>query len=207
MTVSQIRDLLKIIADIKGTAIWSTANLNSLIYAEYRDLCNEIVNRWPDYFLTSASVSTVASNDFTNLPSDCITLKKIVDDDGNTLRWVHNSQFDHSETHAEPTKFDRVGSKIWWGTTPDAVYTFTAYYHNQPTDLSSDSDTPSALPPNFHDILAYGAALHSKMAKDENIRELYEQYERRKELLLRQIGMVQTNNARRVLRVYDNSEE
>lgn len=207
MTVSQIRDLLKIIADIKGTSIWSTANLNSLIFSEYRNLCNEITGVWPDHFVKSSTVTTTANTDFTDLPSDCTILKKLVDSSGNTLRWVHNSQFDHSESHAEPTKFDVIGRKIWWGTTPDTTYTYTIFYHYQPADLTLDADTPSALPPNLHDVIAYGVAVNSKIAKDDNVRELWEQYNRRKDLLMHQIGIVQTNNARRVLRVYDSSEE
>jgi len=206
MTVSSIRALLRVLIDQPSTNIWSTANLNTLIFSEYRNLINEITERNPDYYITSGSVSTTANVEFTDLPSTCTLLKKLTDSDGNTVKHNHDSQFDHTATSTEPLRFDVKGRKIWWNPKPDTVYTYTAYYHYQPTDLSADSDVPE-LPPNFHDILAYGAAVKSRLAKDEQIAEYMAIYEQKKQNLLHQIGISQTNNPRRVLRVYDADEE
>jgi hypothetical protein len=206
MTVSTIRSLLRVLIDQPHLGVWSNTNLNTLIFSEYRDLCNAITERNPDYYTKSTSVVTIAANKFTALPSDCTIMKKLIDSDGNTTKWLHNSQFDHTSANAKPTRFDVVGRNIWWSPTPDAIYTYTAFHHYMPTDLSADSDTPE-LPPNFHDILAYGVAVNSRIAKEEQIDEYVMQYERKKKMLLHQIGISQTNNPRRVLRVYDESEE
>lgn len=207
MTVTQIRSLLRILIDSPHTAIWSDANLNSLLFSEYRDLCNEITQHNPDYYTKStSSLLTIAANKFTALPSDCTIMKKIIDSNGNTVKYVHNSQFDHVAANTQPLRFDIVGRNVWWNPTPDAIYTYSAFYHYMPTDLSADSDVPE-LPPNFHDIIAYGVAVNSRIAKEENINEYMMQYERKKKMLLHQIGISQTNNSRRVLRAYDASEE
>jgi len=206
MTLATIRSLLKVLIDQPNTGIWSTANLNTLIFSEYRDICNEIIRRWPNYYITSSSIVTVASTSTTALPSSCTYLNKLVDSDGNTVNWVPSSQFDHTASNAEPEKFDVIGRNIWWNPTPDAIYTYTAYYSAMPTDLSADGDTP-ILPPNFHDILAYGAAIKSRIAKEDKINEYVMLYDRMKDNLLHQISISQTNNARRVLRVYDASEQ
>ncbi len=205
MLVSEIRDLLKVLCDIKGTAIWSTANLNSLIFSEYRDICNEIARRWPNYYMTSSSVSTTANTASTALPTTCTYFSKLVDSDGNTLPYTPFSQFIHTTTNTKPEGYCISGRNFWWTPIPDTAYTYTAYFNAMPTDLSSDNDTPS-LPPNFHDILAYGTAVNAKIAKEESVNEYMMQYERKKEMLLHQIGITQTNNAPRVLRVYDSSE-
>lgn len=206
MTVSQIRDLLRVLIDAPHQGVWTNTNLSTLIFSEYRDLCNAITERNPDYYVKSGTMATIASNKFTALPSDCTIMKKLIDSDGNTIRFLHNSQFDHTEANTKPLRFDIVGRNVWWNPTPDAVYSYTAFYHYQPTDLSGDSDTPE-LPPNFHDILAYGVAVNSRIAKEEKIDEYLMRYDRKKKMLLHQIGISQTNNSRRVLRAYDASEE
>jgi hypothetical protein len=205
MTVSQIRDLVKVLCDIKGTAIWSNANLNSLIFSEYRDICNEIAARWPKYYITSSSISTTANTATTALPTSCTYFNKLVKSTGETIKFCPSSQFDHTSSNSEPEKFDIIGRNFWWNPTPDAIYTYTGYYNAMPTDLSGESDVPS-LPPNFHDILAYAVAVNSKMVKDEDAQGVFARYERKKEMLLHQIGITQTNNARRVTNVYDASE-
>lgn len=205
MTLSSIRELLRDLIDQPSDGIWKNPKLNRLIFSQYREITSAITRRWADYYTTSGSISTTASSAYTDLPSTCTILKKIVDSDGNTKKWLHNSQFAHGDTSSEPSYFDVIGRKIWWSPTPDAVYTYTAYYHYQPTDLALDSSIPE-LPPNFHDILAYGVAVKTKLAKEDDIRSYQAIYNQKMDDLLHQISIPQTNNARRVLRTYDASE-
>ncbi len=206
MTVTQIRSLLRVLIDQPSTAIWSNSSLNSLIFSEYRDICNEIASRWPKYYITSSSVATTANTATTALPTSCTYFNKLVDSEGCVLAYLPSSQFDHTAANSKPLRYDIVGRNFWWNPTPDAIYTYTGYYNAMPTDLSGESDVPS-LPPNFHDILAYAVAVNSKMVKDEDAQGVYARYERKKEMLLHQIGTTQTNNARRVTSAYDASEE
>jgi hypothetical protein len=156
--------------------------------------------------MTTGTVVTVASTATTALPSGCTYPSKLVNSDGETVRYVPLSQFDHTSANTEPECFCINGRNIWWNPTPDAVYTYTIYYNAMPTDLAADGDTPN-LPPNFHDILAYGVAVNSRLAKDEQIRDFAYKYERKLEMLLHQISVEQTNNAPRVRRVYDETEQ
>jgi hypothetical protein len=206
MIVSSIRSLLRVLIDEPTTAKWSNANLNSLIFSEYRDLTSAITERSPDYYVKSASVATVASTDWTDLPSDCTLLKKLVNSEGETILWQRSSQFNHTADSSEPICFDVVGRHIWWSPQPDAVYSYTAYYHYMPTDLSGESDVPE-LPPNFHDILAYGTAVKSRMAKEDNIAQYHAIYQQKLGMLLHQIGISQTNFPRRVLKAVDAYQE
>jgi hypothetical protein len=207
MTVASIRSLLRVLIDQPvSTAIWSNANLNTLIFSEYRDICNAITERFPDYFETSSSVSTTANTATTALPTTCTYFKKLVNSSGETLHYIPMSQFNHTSANSGPTGFCIVGRNIWWTPTPDAVYTYTAYYNAMPTDLSGETDVPN-LPPNFHDILAYAVAVNSRIIKDEDVRDIANKYNQKMGMLLHQIGVEQTNNARRVLRVYDESEQ
>ena len=205
MTLSSIRTLLRDLIDQPSTAIWTDAKLNRLILSQYKEVISAITRRWADYYTTNASVVTVANNEYTDLPADCTVLKKLTDSDGNTINWVHNSQFAHTSSVTEPTCFDVIGRHIWWNPKPDAVYTYTAYYHYQPTDITADSDVPE-LPPNFHDILAYGTAIKTRLAKEEDLQGYMAIYNQKLDDLLHQISIPQTNNARRVLRTYDSSE-
>jgi hypothetical protein len=206
MTTASIRGLLRVLIDEPTTAKWSNANLNTLIFSEYRDLTSAITERNPDYYIKSGSVATIANNKFTALPSDCTVMKKLTDSSGNTVRWVASSQFDHTASASTPTGAAIAGRNIWWNPVPDTVYTYTAYYHYQPTDLSGENDVPE-LPPNFHDILAYGTAVKSRLAKDDQIADYYRIYMEKRDMLLHQIGVDQTNNPRRVNRAVDAMDE
>ncbi len=205
MTLTQIRSVLRVIADCPYQTPWKDANLNTIIFSVYREVVNEITRRNPDYYITTDTVSTTASTEFSDLPGDCTILKKLTDSDGNTLNWVHNSQFDHTIAEAKPQRFDRAGSQVWWNPVPDAVYAYTAFYHYQPDDLSADSDVPD-IPVNFHDILAYGAAVKARIAKEDKINEYMATYQGMLDNLLHQVSISQTNNARRVLRAYNIKE-
>jgi hypothetical protein len=206
MTLLAIRNLLKVLIDEPTTAKWSNANLNHLIFSKYRDITAKITRRNADYYVTTGTVSTTANNEFTTLPATCTILKKLTDSEGNTLHWVPNSQFDHTAAAGTPTCFDVNGRKIWWGTTPDAIIAYTAYYHYMPTDLALDGDVPE-LPPNFHDILAYGVAVESRICKEDKIDEYAMIYNDKLDGLLHQVSISQTNNAKRVKRVYNADEQ
>ena len=206
MTTTSILALLRILIDEPNTAKWTDANLYSLMYSEYRNICNEITRRNAKYYTKSGSIATIINNDYTDLPTDCTLINKIVDSDGNTMKWLDSSQFNHSSTNGAPAYFDVIGRYIWWGPgKPDAIYTYTAHYHYQPTDLIAGA-VPE-LPPNFHDILAYGTAVNSRLAKEDNIREYMGIYQEKLDTLLHQISIPQTNNPRRVLHTYDSRKE
>ncbi len=205
MTVTAIISLLRIIIDAPHINTWSDANLIMLIASEYRDLIDAITERNADYYVKSAPIVTITNNKFTAIPSDCTLIKKIVDSSGNTVAFTHDSQFNHTDIATTPLRFDVKGQNIWWNPTPDAIYTYTAFYHYQPVDLSSGSNVPE-LPTGLHDILAYAVAINTRIAKEDKIDEYLMKYNKKLSRLLHRVSIPQTNNPRRVLHAYDSSE-
>jgi len=198
MTLAQLRARLRILIDSPHTAIWSDVNINDMLNDAYTDVINEIGQRYPKYYTKTGTVATVANNPFTALPSDCTTLNKLVDANGVPIVYTDSTKFALVDVGTgTPAGFDVAGRNIWWYPTPTAVASYTAYYHYLPASLSSDSSVPE-LPPNFHDIVCYGAAIKTRLAKEESLREYAEAYNSKLAMLLHQINIAQTNSPHRV---------
>ena len=203
MTLTEIRAYTRVLIDQPNTAIWSTTNLDLMINGAYRDVVSEILRRNPKYFHKSSTISSTASTPYTNLPSDCVIVNKIVNSEEETLPVMDLTQQNMDADHGEPTNIDITGPKVFWYPVPDAVYAFTIYYHYIPSDMTATSDTP-VLPPGFHDIIAYGAAINSRMAKEEQLQEYMIRYEKKLQLLLHSIAVGQTNEAPRIHGAYND---
>ena len=201
MTLSEIRDHVRRLIDQPHSAIWSDAKLNALINDAAREIYQEILRRHPKYLHKSSSISTTASTPYTSLPSDCVMVNKIVNSSNETLPRFDLTQMDTSESSTQPEGFDITGPNVFWWPTPNAVYAHTIYYNYIPTDMSADANSPT-LPYGYHDVVAYGAALKSRMIKDEQIREFMMLYENKLNLLLRAVAVGQTNEAPRVKGAY-----
>lgn len=197
MTLSEIRSFLRILIDSPHSAVWSNTNLNSLINSSYREVVDEIIRRNPRYYYKSGTITTTASGQTTALPSDCITPNKIVNASNIALTFLDNTQIALDVTPGEPTNFAVMGPNLLWYPKADAAYSFTLWYHYRPTDLSAESDSPT-LPPGSHDILAYGAAINCRIAKEDATQEYFIKYRNKLDLLLRNIMVEQTNQAPRI---------
>lgn len=102
-----------------------------------------------------------------SLPSDCdglVDIRQAITDIRLTavdIRTFDRYLPDPTST-AEPAVFAMAGldsSKNWQITLfpiPSSVMNLQVRYHQLPSDMSSDSDTP-LLPEKFHDVLVYGA--------------------------------------------------
>jgi hypothetical protein len=196
MTLSDIRAHWRLLVDEPTTVKWSSANANKLINDSYRTICQEIMRRWPNYFHKSSTVTTTASTRYTDLPSDCVFTNKILNSSNETLPTIADGDIDMDLT-GTPTSYAIRGPHIYWDSQPTAAETFTILYHYMPTDLTLDTDTPT-LPPGYHDVLAYGAAVISRMAKEDKIQEYAMTYTNKLELLLRAISVEQTGEMPRV---------
>ena len=201
MTLTQIRAHLRRLIDEPNTAKWSDANLNALINDATREIYGEIIRRNPMYLYKSGTVTTTASSYFTDIPTDCILLNRLVNSDGEILPRVDTTQMSMDGTAGEPEGFAVVGPHIHWYPMADAAYAITAYYHYMPDDMATDSSVP-ILPVGYHDILAYGAAIKCRTSKEDQIKEYIMLYGNKLELLLRAISVDQTNEAPRIKGAY-----
>lgn len=197
MTLAELRAYWRVITDNPNTAVWGNTNVNLMLNGAYREIINEIMGRDPMYFHKSSTVSTTANTPYTDLPSDCVVINKIINSSEETLPYFDMTQQNMDEGHSQPTNFATTGPHIFWYPVPDSTYTFTIYYHYSPSDMSGDSDSP-VLPPGYHDLVAWGAAINSRTAKEEQLQEYIMKYEKKLKLLLRTIMIKQTNEAPRI---------
>jgi hypothetical protein len=197
MTLSDLRTALRDIIDQPNTSIFGNTQLNRFINDALRDVYQEIITRNPMYLYKSSTVATTANSYFTALPSDCVAVNRLVNSNGETLARMYTSNMDMAESTAEPIYFSVVGPNIHWWPKPGAAYTFTIYYHYLPADLSTDSSSPT-LPYGYHDIVAWGAAIKTRIAKEDKVREYYDTYGSKLQNLLRVISIDTTNEAPRV---------
>ena len=196
MTLAEIRSYLRVIIDQPHTAIWSNANLNTLINGAYREVVGEILQRNPDYFVKTGTVTTVANTYHVSLPSDCMLLNKLVDSDGEALLEKNMRHMNLGENAGEPTHIYVTGSQVRFWPKPSSAIAYTAYYHYMPSDLTEA--TSPELPPGLHDILAWGAAIKCKTGKEEAINEYVLQFQQKLKVLLRMIMISTTNESPRV---------
>lgn len=196
-TLENNRDLLRIFIDQPHTGIWSNANLNTLINAAYREIVAEIMRRWPNYYHKESTITTTANTPYVDVPSDCVNVNKIINSSSETLARLDLTQMDFTESNGEPTNFAVTGPHVYFWPEPDAAYTFRIDYHYCPSDLSSDSSVPE-LPVLYQDILAYGAAVKSRIAKEESLPEYQMQYKNKLDMILHSVAIESTNETPRV---------
>lgn len=201
MTLSELRTHFRYLVDQPYTAILGNTYANAIINDAAREIYQEILRRHPQYLHKSSSISTTASTPYTALPTDCVMVNKIINSSNETLPRFDLTQMDTTESSAQPVGFDITGPNVFWWPTPNAVYAHTIYYHYIPADMSADANSPT-LPYGYHDAVSYGAAVKSRMIKDEQIREFMMTYENKLNLLLRAVAVGQTNEAPRVKGAY-----
>jgi hypothetical protein len=196
-TLSDIRTQVRDLIDQPNDGIFKNPQLNRIINDAAREVYQEILRRQPKYLHKSSTVSTTASTPYTDVPSDCVIINKIVNSSNETLAHIDLSSMDTTSSNGPPEGYEVTGPHIFWWPTPDAVYVHTIYYHHIPADMSADSDVPT-LPYNCHDVISYGAAIKSRMSKEDKLNEYYAAYESKLSLLLHTIAVGQTNEAPRI---------
>lgn len=200
MTYTELIAHVRILIDQPNTVIWSDANIGALVNDSLRDIYQDIHRRCPKYLYKSASVATVASTYTTAVPSDCAMMDKIVNSSNETLPRLKTMQMDMAESSGEPEAYDIVGPNIFWFPKPNGAYTLTAYYSYMPANISGT--TEPTLPYGYHDVVAWGAALKSRIIKDEQFREYTMIYQDKLSKLLRACMVDTLNEAPRINGAY-----
>jgi hypothetical protein len=186
------------LVDQPNTAIISAVNAAGMVNKAYRELLGKISQRNPFYFINSASLATVAGTHFATLPADCIMPYRLLDSDGTELQFLDMTMLGPENDSGEPEYWDRNGNKILFSPKPDAIYTYTLWYHYQPSDMSAGSSAPEFVP-GFEDLIAILAAIHSKMVRDEKA-DFIQLYPDRLQTMLAAANTKQTQSSRRVQR-------
>lgn len=188
----------RVLADQPHEAIITAANAASLVNNAYRELLGKILQRNPRYFYTTAALPTVATSRFSALPVDCVEVNKLVDSDGVILPYKDMESFRILPLTGKPTCWDKVGQKIVYDSTADAIYTYTLHYHYMPADMSTDSSIPEFVP-GFEDLIPALATIKSKFVNDDKS-DLLSLYPDRLQAMLQAAGTRQTAASRRVMR-------
>lgn len=80
-----------------------------------------------------------------------------------TTNTFEDEASDDVSLQAKPTKYFRLGSKIYLYATPDSVYDIVIYYLQVLSDITS---TPP-IPQSWHEIIEFGANYRALLAKQE----------------------------------------
>jgi hypothetical protein len=161
MTLLQIRqDILDRIGPGSGL---SSSTLNTWINSGQNEFCNAFEFYWLE---KSAADTTVASQANYTIPADCRKLLRVYV--GSTeYTYVPFSLKENVSTSDAIGAYYTFNASIYLIPTPTvAGTTITFYYYKDPTDMSSDSDTPT-IPSRFHEALVY-YGLARAYARDEN---------------------------------------
>ena len=198
-TLSELVTEYRQIIDQPNTAIITAAMANRDINRSANELYTLMVERNPRYFLTSATVTTVAATAFLDLPTDCTKPNKLLDSDSIILPHRDLESFNYYLASGKPVAWDTVGRRFMFSPVPDSTYSYTAYYTAMPDDMSLSTDTPT-FEPGYENIIALKAAINSQMIRDEDVRDKIQfEYSASLRAFLNVVGTSQTGASRRVI--------
>ena len=196
MTFAEIIDDLK---NLIGPGIEvDDDGLKNWVNDAYMDFVDEIIKADPDYFIKSATTSTVASQQEYNLSSldpsfDKIAMVNIAYDGSTWRRAVPmgnaDARFIESLQSGETPGFTQgspqyyiLGQNLGFAPIPDAngSNNIKIWYVYTPDILSADSDTP-AFSKKYHRLLKFGAYANYLDQDDEHVaaERMRLRYERR----------------------------
>ncbi len=112
----------------------------------------------------STTLSTVATQDFVNLPSDFRKVGSIYHlsspFDIKTLPTIKDLKIKYSTRSERPCEATIYGTKIYLGPTPNAIYDINLDYYKEITALS-DLNTTNVILTRYPDVYLYGAIRHA----------------------------------------------
>lgn len=180
MDLAQIRTAVQNLGYGTDTAAQQTYFINAV----YRKICSS--DRWPFMEAQNFTATMTIGLNSIAMPTDTNGAPyEMVD----AVRWGigtptnANTQYDSDNIEPQsmrslevewngetgtPEKWSLIAGAIHFWPYPDQAYNIYIDYSSMPPDLVADTDTP-VIPPQFHDILTFGAA--KMMAQRE--RDIY----------------------------------
>lgn len=213
MTVANIVARAKSLANVSGSAIFSTTEDDGALNAGYRDVYEQIVNADDDYFVTdwafALSGMTAVSNEtgayYIALPATFYRLRNLEYQSGNVWKSIRKYALQEVNKKMSGPEYRLKGSNLYIIMPDMGSYSnFRAWYYPTPTAYTvSAGSTDINTPPQLEtDILAYQIAIDIKRKQNADYAQLQQ---RRDELMgrfLMGINRRDDHDAQRVANVY-----
>lgn len=155
MTLDELRTYVRDRLSISSSDSAKTTQINTALnQARYRIAAEFRLKQTKD------TLDFVADTETVTLPADCVEVLAIYQGDYllQPITWQEWGQVVGSTVTGGPSVYVVDGSSTTMRVSPLPAETesdaATIYYVQRPTALSSDSDTPSELPAEFHDLIA-----------------------------------------------------
>lgn len=102
---------------------------------------------FPELLKIDESRATADGVKFVTLPDDCVAIYHVHDttsdhplDYYEVREYSRKTGHDNEDSYSKPTKWTRIGAKLYFHPTPDDVYHLSITYRKSPLLLSADSD-------------------------------------------------------------------
>jgi len=177
MNLAELRGLTRTYLNEPFAAFWSDSELNRLVNIGCQKYHARIKNISRNHFTTRVTFSTVANQEYYQLPTNLkdLRLVSIVDPDReyfighaywpNPDRWAPLGQ---SCNDTWPRQYWIVGPAMRLVPTPTSILTIRLYYEARQVALASDTEVPT-FDLDYHDLASKWAAVEAS-AKDRQRR-------------------------------------
>lgn len=183
MNLSELRERVKVllrdvvIDPAEESNLISNAELNSIINERRGELHAHLVTLFPARFIDSTTMTYSSGASAETLPVAAQhtkvmsvrmrTYNQTAPYEYRTLKVVSITEAMGFEAAGIPIIASIQGmTKIRLRPVPDVAYTLELFYAPSLTDLG-DADSPTEIPPQFHHVLAYAAAVRVKQMVDD----------------------------------------
>jgi hypothetical protein len=182
ITLLQLRDQARELADMEENEFVSDSELNNYINFAIAELHDILISSQQDYFLSSATGSTVAGTDEYNLPTGFYKLKG-VDVKINNDSWMAIKPFNFNERNRyedvgswtmmgiSNIRYRVLGSKLKFTPIPESVMQYRIYYVPVATKLSANGDTLDDLN-QYSDFVIISAAIKMMIKEESDVSSL-----------------------------------
>lgn len=172
MNLTELRNLTRTYLNEPFAAFWSDAELNRLVNIGCQKYHARIKNISRNHFTTRVTFSTVASQEYYQLPTNLkdLRLVSMVDTDRECFLtkayWPNPDRWTEQRSSADgwPQQYWLVGQSIRFVPIPSSVLTIRLYYEARQVALTSESEVPT-FDSDYHDLVSKWAAMEAA-AKD-----------------------------------------
>jgi hypothetical protein len=159
--LDDIRAVVRFRGDYRNTVRFPAANIDTEIQAAFGELWELIADTNEGYWDVTATVVTIASDDFVALPVDVWRVRKISRVDGSDFVPLVQVGIDHSDRYGTATDKPRAfrltarGADLY--PTPDAIYTLRVAYTPRAPNLALEGQREYYN--GWEEYVIYGALL------------------------------------------------
>lgn len=161
-TKADLRTKVRTLTNIFSSAILTDEEIDDELEREFDNLCTGEVEPWP-WLVDWDELAVVAGDPNYDLPETCRDVMLVNNRTDGTMgrtlsRLALVDAMRTGNDEGDPAFYVIVGNSISFFPTPVRAETLTVVFRTTTPDFSDDTDTPP-FDPEFHNVLAYGAAI------------------------------------------------